>query len=139
MLQKAAQETQPGRAVLRGADALALEVLRRIDARALAHIDAGVAEDLRERDRHRHERAIAARLQRRVGRERELGDLELLFVQHALEALARPQHLDIEIDAVGLHAPVHQRAGAVIVPAGERELEIGHWGLYYRIPVCSTK
>src|SRR5262249_35691910 len=32
----------------------------------------------------------------------------------------------IEIDALGLHAPVDQRARAVIVPAGERELEIGH-------------
>src|SRR5262249_12925571 len=67
----------------------------------------------------------------------QLGDLEFLVVEHALEALARAQHLDVEIDAVGLDAPVHQRTSAVIVPAGERELKIGHWRLYYY--VCSTK
>jgi hypothetical protein len=85
-----------------------------------------MAEHPRERHRHRHERALAAPLQRRVGGERELGDLEFPVVEHALERLARAQDLDIEIDAVGLDAPVHQRAGAVVVPAGERELEVGH-------------
>src|SRR4029077_2252597 len=38
----------------------------------------------------------------------------------------RPQHLDVEIDALGLDAPVHQRAAAVVVPAGEREPQLRH-------------
>src|SRR5262245_15420083 len=38
----------------------------------------------------------------------------------------RAQNLDVEVDAIRLHAPVDQRTGAVVVPAGERELEIGH-------------
>src|SRR5262249_10226865 len=121
MLQEAAHEAEPGRAVLRGADALALELLRRGDARTFAHIEAGVAEALCDRDGTRHERTVAARLQRRVGGKRQLGNLKLLVIKHALEALARAQHLDVEIDAIWLDAAVHQRTGAVVVPAGERE------------------
>ena len=105
---------------------LPLQVLRRLDAGAFAHIDAGVAEDFRQRDRHRHERALPAALERRIGRKRQLGDVELLPVQHALEGLARAKNLDVEIDALGLHPAVDQRAGAVVVPAGERELEVRH-------------
>ena len=38
-----------------------------------------------------------------------------------------PQDLDLEIDAPRLDAPVDQRLRAIVVPAGERELEIiGH-------------
>src|SRR5262245_66237001 len=85
-----------------------------------------MTEDFGERDRHRHEWALAAAFERCVGGERKLGDLELLFVEHALEGLARTQNLDIEVDALRLHAPVDQRTGAIVVPAGERELEIGH-------------
>ncbi len=126
VLQHAAHEHEPGRAPLRGADPPALQVLRRLDAGVGADIDAGVAEDLRERHRHRHERALAAALERRVGGERELRDLELLVVQHALERLARAQDPDVEIDAFGFHPTVDQRAGAIVVPAGECELEVRH-------------
>src|SRR5882672_5977122 len=100
MLQEPAHEAEAGRAPLRGADAFALEVLRRLDAGAGPNVDAGVAEDFRERDRHRHERAAAACLERRVGGERKLRELELLVVEHALEALARAEHLNVEIDAL---------------------------------------
>ena len=65
-------------------------------------------------------------LERRVGRQRQFGDLELLIVEHALEGLPRPQDLDVEIDALWLDPAVDQRAGAVIVPAGERKFQIGH-------------
>ena len=125
VLQHAAHEHEPGRAPLRGADPLALQVLRRLDAGAGAHVDAGVAEDFRERHRHRHERALAAALERRVGGERELRDLELLVVQHALERLARAQDPDVEIDAFGFHPPVDQRAGAVVVQQASVSLRFG--------------
>src|SRR5215813_2563772 len=85
-----------------------------------------MTENFGERDRHRHERALVAAFERRVGGKRKLGDLELLVVEHALEGLTRAQNLDIEVDALRLHAPVNQRAGAIVVPAGERELEMGH-------------
>src|SRR5262249_8113200 len=123
------------RAPLRRADAFALEILRGVDAGAGAHVNAGMTEDFGERDRHRHERALAAAFERRVRRERKLGDFELLVVQHALEGLARTQNLDLEVDALRLHAPIDQRTGAVVVPAGERELEIGH-RVTYELAVC---
>src|SRR5262249_758991 len=95
-----------------------------------------MTEDFGKRDRHRHEGALTAALERRVGGERKLGDLELLVVEHALEGLARTQHL--EVDGRGLHAPVDQRTGAVVVPAGERELEIGH-GTTYEVASCARR
>src|SRR5207253_751626 len=61
-----------------------------------------------------------------IGGERELGDLELLVVQHPLEGRARPQHLDGQLDAVRLHPTVHERTGAIVIPACKRELEFGH-------------
>src|SRR5262245_65795026 len=85
-----------------------------------------MAKDFRKRHGNRDKRAAAAPLERRIGRERQLGDLEFAVVQHTLKRVARAQHLDVEVDALGLDPPVHERAGAVIVPAREREAEIGH-------------
>src|SRR5262249_41887322 len=130
VLQHAAHEDEPGRAPLRRADAFALQILRRVDAAAGETVDAGMTEHLRERDGHRHERALAAAFERRVGGKRKLGDLKFLVVQHALEGLTRTQNLDLEVDALRFHASVDQRTGAVVVPAGERELEIGHRATY---------
>jgi hypothetical protein len=45
-----------------------------------------------------------------------------------LKRLARAQDLDVEIDAVGRDAAIHQRARAIIVPAREGELKPGHAG-----------
>src|SRR5215813_1213621 len=126
VLQEASHEAEPGRAPLRGADALALEVAGFLDAGIAAHIDAGMAKNLGERDRHRHEWAVAARFERGVGGQRELRDLKLLTVEHALEALAGAQNLDVELDPRRLDAAVHQRTGAVIIPTGKRKLEVGH-------------
>src|SRR5262249_57322895 len=92
------QEPGPGRAPLRGADAFALEVAGFLDAGIAAHIDAGMAKNLGERDRHRHKWAVAARFERGVGGQRELRDLKLLIVEHALEALAGAPNLDVELD-----------------------------------------
>ena len=124
MCQHAFHEDETGRPELRGTDTLALEVRRRLDARVGAHIDAGVAKHLRQRHRDADERTCAAALQRRIGGERQLRYVELLLLQHARERLARPHHLDVEIDAFGLDAAVDQRAGAVVIPAGKCELEI---------------
>src|SRR3954465_14133753 len=126
MLQHAPHEDEAGRTPLRRAATLAFQVPGRPDSRAAAHVDARVTEDLGERHRHRHERAIAASLERGVGSERKLADLKFLVVQHALEGLARAQNLYVEIDPFGLYATVHQRTGTIIVPARERQLEIGH-------------
>src|SRR5712692_7949433 len=126
VLQHALDEDEPGRAVLRGADALALEVLRRADVGARPHVHGVMPEDLRQRDGDRHKRALALALEAHIRRERHFRDVEFLRLQHAGERLARPHHLDVEVDAVRLHAPVHEWAGTIVVPAGEREWKIGH-------------
>src|SRR5262249_32117558 len=95
VLQHAAHEDEAGRAPLPSAGAFALKMLGRGNAGAGAHGDAEMTELLRERARHRHEWARAAASERRVGRERKLGDLKLLVAQHALEGLARAQNLDL--------------------------------------------
>jgi hypothetical protein len=55
VLQHAAHEHEAGRAPLRSADAFALQILRRVDARAGAHVNAGMAEHFRQRDRYSHD------------------------------------------------------------------------------------
>src|SRR5215467_6509735 len=127
--QHAFHEHEPARAVLGCADALALEILRDADAGARPHIDAVVAKNLRQGDRDRDERTVALALEADVGGERHLRDVELAFLQHARERLARAHHLDVEIDAGRLDAAVHQRTAAVIVPAGERQRKVGHRAL----------
>jgi hypothetical protein len=53
--------------------------------------------------------------------------MELPILEHALERVSRPQHLDIEIDALGADAAVDQGTRAIIVPARQRQLESGHF------------
>jgi hypothetical protein len=106
---------------LHDAHALALEIARRLDAGARAHINAVVPEDFRERDRDRDEWAISFALQAHIGGERHFGGVEFAGLQHARKRLARPHHPQVEVDAVRLHAAVHERAGAIVVPARQRE------------------
>src|SRR2546422_1072153 len=61
-------------------------------AGAGAQGDAEGAKIFGGRRRNRHKRAIPARLERGVGGKRQLGEVELLVVEHALEALARAQN-----------------------------------------------
>src|SRR5262249_24141808 len=68
-------------------------------------------------------------LERRVGSERQFRGIEFLIVQHALKCLPRAQDFDVELDALRLDPPIHERAGAVVIPTGKGELQIGHWGL----------
>src|SRR5262249_57768975 len=101
VLQQAGNEDEAGRAPLRRADAFAPQILRRVDAGAGAHVNAGMTEDFGECDRHRHEWGFTAAFERRVGGERKLGDLELLVVQHALAGLAPTPNRVVAVDARG--------------------------------------
>ena len=97
-----------------------------LDTRAFAHVDAGVSEELRHRDRNGMKGTIATPDQRGVGGQRQFGRVELPVFQHARKHLARTQDLHFQIDAFRLDEPVDQRAGAVVVPAGKRQFQIGH-------------
>ena len=55
-----------------------------------------------------------------------LSSVELLELQHAPKDLGRLQRHVVEIDALGSDGALAQRLGAVIGPAGERQLQIAH-------------
>ena len=126
VLDHALHEHGRRRAPLRGADAFSPQVLRLFDAGARADVDARMTEDLRHGNRQRAKAGVATAQKAGVGGQRQFRSVELLVFQHARKHHARPQHLDLEVYAMGPDAPVDERAGAVIVPAREGELEIGH-------------
>ena len=49
------------------------------------------------------------------------------MAESAEENFLRIERHEDRIDAVDLHEPVAQRAGAVIVADGDGEIEFGHW------------
>ena len=108
--------------VLRHPHALAAEVLGLADAGLVADEDRRVAEHLRREDRDGDHR-LAAAAPYRVGRERELARVELEEAAHPIEDLFRAQRQDVQVDALGLHGPGLERAGAVVITDGERERE----------------
>ena len=130
MLQHAFDEDDGGCAILRRADAPALEILGAFDAGIGAHVDAGMAEDFRQRDGDRDERAGATALEAHIGGERQFADVEFPAFEHARKDLARPQNLDLEVDSFRLDAAVDERPRPIGVPAGEGESELGHCKSY---------
>ena len=116
VLQHAADEDRGGLGVERHADALALEILGRLDAGFLVDRDVAVAEDARGEDRDRDERAVALGVAlKRLGA-RHLRRVEFLAAAHAVENLARAVDGDeIEVDAL---RPAPRRCRAA--PCGHR-------------------
>ena len=70
--------------------------------------------------------AIVAPQRHRVRRQRHLGHVEFAVPQHAEERLLDVELEILEVDAVGPHAAVGERARAVVVPAGQREAQARH-------------
>ncbi len=125
VFQEGARPDIGGELIFRHADFAALEVLRLFHPVG-ADIDRGVAERARHEGRHRDIGTIALRRLHRVARHRQFADIELGGAEGAEENLLRHElHID-RIDAVDLHRTVDQRAGAVVVADGDREIELGH-------------
>src|SRR5204863_9330675 len=64
--------------------------------------------------------------------QRHLRCVELAVAQHPEKRLLDEKFVIDEIDALGMHAAVGERAGSVVVPAGEGELESRH-GVSHRL------
>ena len=106
--------------VFRITDALADQVFRFVDAGGGVDVDAGVAKEAAWKNRNRDKRTVRFEQRDGVGGQRHFRRLELLVAQHAEEGLF-DRHVEvIQIDPVRLHAAVHKRAGAVIIPAAQR-------------------
>src|SRR5437870_5528155 len=85
-----------------------------------------MAEDLRRKHGDRDERATASINQRRVVRERQLRDVELLVAQHPPEDLRRLAGDIRQLDAVRLDRAILEAKRPIVRPARQRQLEVRH-------------
>ena len=97
-----------GHLVFGYADALTLEVLRRVDAGAAVNEDAGLPEEPRREHGNRHQVVGPASPAHHVASQRGLGHVELAILHHAPERFLHLQRQAVEPDAVGLYTSVPQ-------------------------------
>ena len=127
VLQQPVDVDRRGHGQERHADALALEVLGRLDAGLAVDGDEAVTEGARGKYRDGDERALLVGETLDEFRAGELGDVELLPARHAVEN--RPRLIDgdeVEIDALDLDLAGIERLHAVVEPARKRKLQLGH-------------
>src|SRR5262249_10557198 len=111
----------------RDAHALALEVLGGLDAGLAVDGNEAVAKRTRGKDRNADERALLAGEALHELRARKLGDVEFLAARHPVEDRSRLIDGDeIEVDALDLDLAGIERLHAVVEPARERKLQLGH-------------
>ena len=125
--QDAANPHAGGQLILGRSHSPAGEILRSAYSAGGVHIDGGVSEHARGKDRDRDERWIGREERHYVRGEGHLGGVELPMPQHAEERLLDRQVQIPQVDAVGLDAALGQRPGPVVVPAPERQAEFGHF------------
>src|SRR5215467_9478396 len=126
VLQQAADENGGGLSVERNADALALEILRRLDRFAVDR-DETMAEDAGRKHRQcNHLVAAGGEPAEDLGA-RHFAGIEIEIFPHAVENL--PRLVDgekVEIDTFGFDFAGIERRHAVIEAAGERDRNFGH-------------
>ncbi len=106
--------------VLGHADHASAQVRRLVHSRACVHVHPVVPERPRREHRHAHERSCTREADH-IGRQRELGCVELAEAGHAEEGLLHGHREVPQLDALRLDAAVGERGGPVVVPAGEGE------------------
>ncbi len=134
VMQHAVDEDCRRHGVERHADALALEILRRLDAGLL--VDGNEAHPECDRREHRKgdERTLVAGKALSEFGQRIFRRIEFLAARHAIEDRARLIDGDeIEIDAVRLDLSGVERLHPVIKARRERKLQLGHGLLILRI------
>src|SRR5262249_37953285 len=127
VLQDAADPHRRRHVILRHAHALAAEIARLPDARAVADEHGRVAEGLGRIDRDGDER-LAPAAENRVGRERQLGDVRLPEASHPVEDLLGRQREHVELDALRRHGAGLERERAIVIAHREGEVELAHAG-----------
>src|SRR5262245_61951742 len=122
----------------RDAHALALEVLGRLYAGLAVDGNETVAKRPRRKNRNGDERALLAGEALHELRARKFGDVEFLAARHPVED--RSWLIDgdeIEVDALDFDLAGIERLHAVVEPARERKLQLGHF--VCRSPVLLSK
>ena len=133
-LQNAAHPDVGGGLEIGAADLLADQVFRLADAGLGVDEDKAVAEAPVQKHRDRGQR-LAAVARHVIAADIDLADVELGLARHAPVALARAhagQHH--ELDAVGLHGAVAERAHNLVVAAGDGQSQLRH----YKIPPSAS-
>jgi len=136
VLQDAAHPYDGGDLVFRKADGLADEVPRRLDAAVGADIDAGMAEDARDESGYADVRGFAGIGDSQIGAEGELADVELLVAEGAEKHLLGLERDVGDVAALHRHAAVLQRAGAVIIAAGDGDRDLNGHRLFLSCSIC---
>jgi len=96
--------------------------------RAVVHGNEAVAEGPRGEDRDRDEGAVAGDVARNVLGGGELGRVEFLVADHAVEDVAWVvDREEVEVYSFWLHFPRVQRIHAVCQAAGKGERDFGHF------------
>src|SRR6266705_3438547 len=126
VLQDSANPYGRGHLVLRHADSLACELLRLTDAALRGYENARVPEKARWKNGDGDEGGVLTHERHAIRGQRHLRRVELAVAQHPEKRLLDEEFVIDEVDALGVHAAVGERASAVVVPAGEGELESGH-------------
>ena len=115
------------------------EILWRADARRGRDENARVAEHARWKDRYRDEGLRVAEQRYDIRGERQLGDLEFLKPQHAKERLLDHVVEEVDLDALGAHAPVGKRTHAIVIPAGQSQAQLGHAAMWQNDTVSGIR
>jgi len=133
VLQHAARP-HPGRdrVAATDADALAFEVLRLGDASLGVHQRGAVVESPHQKYRDRRHR-LAMRTRADVGRDRHLGDVELVAAHHAAErGNDRIDLQELGLERLGLDGAVLEGLVVALRAGDESQLGSGHGGVSLR-------
>ena len=127
-----------GELIFRHADFAALQVGRLLYPIG-AHVNRGVPEGPRDESRDRDIGTIALRRFQGEARQRQFADVEFGAAERTKENLFGAERHEDRVDAVDGDAAVNQRAGAVIVADGDREIELGHSNFPYPTGVIASR
>lgn len=123
VLQDAPDPDVGGRLILWHADHFADEIFGTRDAAVGANVDAAVAEQPGHEGGHTDVGSGAARHRHHVAAERDLRDVEFLTFERAVRGLFWLQRHGVDLAALDRHASVKDRAGAIIGPDRDAQLQ----------------
>ena len=97
-----------------------------LDPRSRVHEDAAVPEHAGREHRDGDERLMPPGCVHVVRAHGHLGGVELVKMEHAPENLLDRQRHVVQVDALGLHEPVLEGPGAVVVLTRQRQFDVCH-------------
>ena len=122
--QDSANPNGSGELIFGLADLFADQIFGLADAAVAIHENAGMAKGAGRKNGNGYERRVIGKKGHHVGGKRHFRGVEFAVAQHAEEGFLDRESQIVEVDAVDGDAAVDERAGAIIVPAGESEWDV---------------